>query len=420
MGGLIDALPFLSYTDGVVVIGAAILGLTSGVLGSFAVLRERSLVGDAIAHAALPGVCIAFLVTGAKDAGSLIVGAAFAGIAAAVLMVAIEQTSRIRPDAAIGVVLSCFFSLGIVLLTYISTLNNANQAGLEKYLFGQAAGLLEGDLVVMAALAGVSLLLVVIGFRVLKVALFDADFAGSLGLPVRVLDVAMTLLLVVAVVIGVRMVGAILMVAMLISPVVAARQLTNRLAVLLPLAGLIGAGIGIAGALLAGGSELPTGPVIVVVGFGVALAAVLLSPGRGVAWRARHVAAERRRALLDGVLLDVETAMHAGPPPTTEELHLATGRPRRRLARALRRLERAGLLRREGDERRLRLTQAGADAAHALEERRDLWAAWLEHGAALDLPDAREPDPRDLRGSLGDDVADRLRQLAGTAAEGAR
>lgn len=411
MGWLIDLLP-LSYTDAVVVIGAAILGLTSGVLGSFAVLRERSLVGDAIAHAALPGVCIAFLLTGAKDAGSLIVGAAFAGIAAAVLMVAIERTSRIRPDAAIGVVLSCFFSLGIVLLTYISSQNNANQAGLEKYLFGQAAGLLERDLVVMAALAGASLLFVAIGFRILKVALFDADFAGSLGLPVRVLDVAMTVLLVVAVVIGVRMVGAILMVAMLISPVVAARQLTHRLRTLLPLAGVIGAGIGIAGALLATGSELPTGPVVVVVGFCVALAAVLLSPGRGALWRARHVAAERRRAAFEGVLLEVETAMHAGPPPTAAELRLATGRPRAQLTQTLRRLERAGLLRRDGAEHRLRLSEAGAAAAHDLEQRRDLWAAWLEHGASLELPDAREPDPRDVRASLGDDIADRLQELA--------
>ncbi|MGK2940005.1 MAG: metal ABC transporter permease [Solirubrobacteraceae bacterium] len=411
MGWLIDLLP-LSYTDAVVVIGAAILGLTSGVLGSFAVLRERSLVGDAIAHAALPGVCIAFLVTGAKDAGSLIVGAAFAGIAAAVLMVAIERTSRIRPDAAIGVVLSCFFSLGIVLLTYISSQNNANQAGLEKYLFGQAAGLLERDLVVMAVLACASLLFVAVGFRILKVALFDADFAGSLGLPVRVLDVAMTLLLVVAVVIGVRMVGAILMVAMLITPVVAARQLTHRLRSLLPLAGVIGAGIGITGALLATRAELPTGPVVVVVGFCVALAAVLLSPGRGALWRARHVAVERSRAAFEGVLLEVETAMHAGPPPTAEELRLVTGRPRAQLARTLRRLERTGLLHRDGEEHRLRLTEAGAAAAHAMEERRDLWAAWLEYGASLDLRDAREPDPRDVRASLGDDVADRLQELA--------
>lgn len=413
MDWLIDLLP-LPYTDAVVAIGAAILGLTAGVLGSFAVLRERSLVGDAISHAALPGVCIAFLITGAKDAGSLIIGAACAGIAGAVLMVAIEHTSRIRPDAAIGVVLASFFSLGVVLLTYIAGTDNANQAGLEKYLFGQAAGLLERDLIVMAGLAAASLAAVAVGFRILKVAIFDPGFAASLGLPIRVVDVATTLLLVVAVVIGVRMVGAILMVAMLISPVVAARQLTHRLSTLLPLAGLIGMGIGVTGALLASSSELPTGPVIVVVGFVVVLAAILLAPGRGALWRARHVGRERRRAATEGVLLEIETAIHAGPPPTAAELHLVTGRPRRQLRRALASLDRAGLLEREGPERRLRLSESGAAAAHALEERRHLWSAWLEFGARVDVPDAREPDPRDLRGSLGDEVADRLEALAAT------
>lgn len=413
MDWLIDLLP-LPYTDAVVAIGAAILGLTAGVLGSFAVLRERSLVGDAISHAALPGVCIAFLLTGAKDAGSLIVGAALAGIAGAVLMVAIEHTSRIRPDAAIGVVLASFFSLGVVLLTYIAGTDNANQAGLEKYLFGQAAGLLERDLVVMAGLAAASLAAVAVGFRILKVAIFDPGFAASLGLPIRVIDVATTVLLVVAVVIGVRMVGAILMVAMLISPVVAARQLTHRMSTLLPLAGLIGAAIGVTGALLASGSELPTGPVIVVVGFVVVLAAILLAPGRGALWRARHVARERRRAATEGVLLEIETAMHAGPPPTVDELYLSTGRSRSALKRALAALDRAGLLERErfGGEERLRLSEAGAAAAHVLEERRHLWAAWLEFGAQVEVPDAREPDPRDLRGSLGDDIADRLEALA--------
>lgn len=127
MGWLID-LP-LSYTDAVVVLGTAILGLAAGVLGALAVFRQRSLVGDALAHSALPGVCVAFIVTGAKDASTLLIGAGLAGIVGARMIVGIERTSRILPDAAIGVVLSTFFSLGIVLLTYIASTNDANQAG---------------------------------------------------------------------------------------------------------------------------------------------------------------------------------------------------------------------------------------------------------------------------------------------------
>jgi len=410
---LIDLLP-LNYSDAVVVIGAALLGVTAGVLGVFAVLRRRSLVGDALAHAALPGVCIAFLATGAKDAGTLIAGAACAGVVGALLMAGIERTSRIGPDAAIGVVLSSFFSLGIVLLTYIAGRDNANQAGLEKYLFGQAAGLLERDLTVMAVLALGSFAVVAVGFRALKTTLFDPGFAGAAGLPVRALEVGMTLLLVVAVIVGLRTVGAILMVAMLVVPAVAARQLTGRLALLMPLAGLIGAAVGVTGALLSARARLPAGPVIVLVGVALVIAVVLLAPGRGVLWRARRLARDRRRALTEGVLVDLETAIHAGPPPTAAELALASGRPRRALRRALGDLDRAGMLRRKDE--RLYLSESGAAAAHVMLERRELWSAWIEHGWRLRLPDAREPDPTDLRGSLGDEYADRLRALAGQGA----
>jgi manganese/zinc/iron transport system permease protein len=410
VGPLIELLP-LPYTDAVVATGAALLGVCAGVLGTFAVLRRRSLVGDALAHSALPGVCVAFLVAGVKDPASLLVGAAIAGLLGAVMMVGIERTSRLRPDAAIGVVLSAFFSLGIVLLTHIGSRGDADQAGLERYLFGQAAGLVERDVTVMALLTLLALAVVVLAFRALKTTLFDPAFAGSAGLPVRAVELGMTALLVVAVVVGLRMVGAILMVAMLVVPAVAARQLTSRLAALLPAAGAIGAAVGVAGALLSARAELPTGPVIVLLGFLVVVAAVLLAPGRGVLSQAGRLRRERARTLTEGVLVDLETALHAGPPPTPDELEIAGGRSRRALRRGLRNLDRAGLLAREGES--IFLSEQGAAAAHAALRRRDLWSAWLEHGWRLELPDAREPDPRDVRGSLGDAMADRLEALAG-------
>lgn len=412
MEWLIELVP-LSYTNSVVLIGAVILGVAAGVLGAFAVFRERSLVGDALAHATLPGVCVAFIATGAKDATTLAIGAGVAAMVGAVLIVAIERTGRIRPDAAIGVVLSSFFSLGIVLLTYLGNFNNAGQAGLDTYLFGQAAGLLASDLVTMLVLCVASLGAVALAFRPLKATLFDPAFAGSVGLPVRALELAMTGLLVVAIIIGVRAVGAILMVAMLIVPAITARQLTDRLSTLLVLAGLVGAGVGATGALLSEAAELPTGPVVVITGFVVALAAVLLAPGRGVAWQARRSARERRKATTEGVLIDLETSLHAGPPPTADELGISSGRSASAVRRALRDLDRAGMLERDGE--RVFLSEAGAAAAHALLDRRALWGAWLEHGWRLDLPDAREPDPSDLPGSLGAEAVARLTRLAAEA-----
>jgi manganese/zinc/iron transport system permease protein len=402
---LIELIP-LSYTDSVVLIGAVILGVAAGVLGAFAVLRQRSLVGDALSHAALPGVCVAFIATGAKDAVTLAVGAAVVGVIAAGLILVIERTGRIRPDAAIGVVLTGFFSLGIVMLTFLGNFNNSSQAGLDTYLFGQAAGLLVSDLTVMGLLCAASIGLVAVAFRPLKVALFDLSFAGSVGLPVRLLELAMTAMLVIAIVIGVRTVGAILMVAMLIVPTVTARQLTSRLSTLLVVAGIAGAVVGSAGSLISTGAGIPTGPVIVLVGFVVAMSAILLAPGRGVVWKAHRVTSERRRALNEGVLIDLETALQSGPPPTVGQLASLSGRPPAGLRRALRNLDRAGVLRRDGD--RIALSATGTAAVQTLFDRRELWSAWLENGWRIELPDAGEPDPRDLRASLGDDLTDQL------------
>ena len=412
LSALIALIP-LSYTDAVVAIGAAIIGLTAGVLGVFAVLRGRSLVGDALAHATLPGVAIGFIVTGAKDAATLLVGAGIACLIAALVMVGIERTSRIPPDSAIGVVLAGFFSLGIVVLTYIAGQGNANQAGLDKYLFGQAAGLLEHDLLVMGALALSSLTAVCLAFRALKVTLFDPDFAAAAGLPTRVLEVAMTASIVVAVVVGVRAVGAILMVALLVAPAVAARQLTRRLSSMLAVAGVIGAAIGVGGALVSMRAELPTGPVIVLLGFVLVAVCVLGAPGRGVLWRAGTLRRDRRRLRNEAVLLDLQTALHGGPPMTPTDFALGSGRSVREVRRALGDLGRVGMLGHQG--RRVFLSQAGAGAARAVAERRELWSLWLEHGSTLTLPDAREPDPYDLRASLGDEYADALRALGTTS-----
>ncbi len=416
MSWVIDLIP-LPYTDAVVALGAAILGFVAGSLGVYAVLRERSLVGDALAHAALPGVCIAFLATGTKDPTTLLVGAAIAGLVGAWLIVGIERTNRVRPDAAIGVVLSGFFAVGIVLLTHIAGTGNANQAGLDRYLFGQAAGLQERDVIAMLAMGAVGIAVIALLYRPMKTALFDRDFAGSVGLHTRALDVLITALLVIAIVVGVRVVGAILMVALLITPSVAARQFTDRLHVLIPVSGLAGAAIGVGGALTSMSLEVPTGPVIVIFGFVVVVASLLFAPGRGIAWRASRLRQARRRAAVDGALTDVAAASSAGGPIVLDELASATGRTPRQMSRLGRELEHRGLARLDGSA--ISLTATGEDHVAELQERRRLWSLWLEHGWRLDLPDAREPDPLDLRRSIGDRSADRLLTFA-TAEAGPR
>ncbi|MBK1784140.1 metal ABC transporter permease [Prauserella cavernicola] len=294
IGWLLDALP-LSYPDAVVVVGTAVVGFVAGALGPLAVLRQRSMFGDAMSHGTLAGVAVAFLVTGAKVPEVLLLGAAVSAALAAFAMIALERTGRLRPDAAIGVVLSVSLTLGIVLLTHIGASGNSQQAGLNGYLLGQAAGLVERDIVLALALGAVALTVVLVGFRLLRSATFDPGFTSVAGVPSWAVDAVATGLLALAVVLGVRTVGAILMVALLVAPVVAARQLTKRLSTLVPLSGALGAACGAVGGVVSGRAELPAGPVIVLLATVVAVLSVTFAPRRGIVAKAR-----RRRARVAG------------------------------------------------------------------------------------------------------------------------
>ncbi len=282
----------LNYTLIVVGLGSALIGLISGALGTYAVLRRQSLLGDAISHAALPGIAIAFLLTGTKTPLILVLGAAIAGWVGTLLILSIVKLTRIKYDSALSLVLSTFFGFGLVLHTLIQRSGNANQAGLDTFLFGQAASLLERDVLTMGILGGIALLIVSLFWKELKLLVFDEGFATSIGLPVRSLDILLTSLLTVAIVLGLQAVGAVLMSAMLVAPAVAARQWTDRLGHMVLLAAFFGAIAGVSGTIISSSaSRLPTGPTIVMcatvfVGFSFALA-----PNRGLVW---HWARQRR------------------------------------------------------------------------------------------------------------------------------
>ena len=287
---------FLSdYTLQNVALGAAILGVISGVLGSFAVLRQQSLVGDALSHAALPGVCLGFIVAGARDLGAIMAGALLTGGLAALLILALTWLTRLKTDAAIGISLSVFFALGVVLLTVIQGSGGASQAGLESFLFGQAAAILRSDLEVMGAITGVALAVVLLLWKEFKLVTFDPTFARTLGLPVTVLEVTLTVMVALAVVVGLQMVGVVLMAAMVIAPAVAARQWTRRLEHMVVLSALIGMASGVTGAVISAlGRGLATGPLIVLSASAIVLVSILFAPGRGVVWDALKRAGERR------------------------------------------------------------------------------------------------------------------------------
>lgn len=294
------------HTFRTVALGSAALGITSGALGTFAVLRRQSLLGDAISHAALPGVALAFLLTGTRAPLPLVLGAALAGFAATLVVVGVTRTTRVKYDAALGIVLSVFFGFGLVLLTFIQRRPDASQAGLDRFLFGQAAALLRSDLVTMGVLGAGALVLMLVAWKELKLLAFDPEFGTSLGLSMRAIDVLLTALLVTAIVIGLQTVGVVLMAAMLIAPAAAARQWTDRLALVAALAAVFGAVAGVAGSVLSSETErLPTGPTIVLCATALVLVSLLAAPRRGLLWAALRSRRERRRLRVAAVLADL-------------------------------------------------------------------------------------------------------------------
>jgi len=284
MGDILHDLIF-DYTLRNVALGSALLGVVSGVLGSYAVLRRQGLLGDALAHAALPGICLAYLLTGSKATLVLLAGAGIAGWLGTLLLLRIVRDTALSEDAALGIVLSTFFGLGIALLTLIQQRNDANQAGLDRYLFGQAAALVSDSVVTFAILGGIALAIVALLGKEFKLLAFDPQFGATLGFPMQRLDVLLTSLLVIAVMIGLQTVGVVLMAAMVIGPGAAARQWTDRLSVMLALAALFGATAGVSGAVLSvTQSRLPTGPMIILCLTVIVVSSILFAPARGIVW----------------------------------------------------------------------------------------------------------------------------------------
>lgn len=260
-----------------VALGTACLGIVSGVLGSFAVLRRQSLLGDAVSHAALPGIALAFLLAGSAPI-VLLIGAGLAGWAATVLVGQITRNSRVPFDSALAGTLAVFFGFGLVLMSYIQGLRGAGSSGLSAYLFGQAALMREHDILTIAGIGGLAVGVLLLFWKEFKLLSFDPDFAASLGYSVRVLDLLLMALLVAAIVIGLQSVGVVLMSAMVVAPAVAARQWTNRLGPMVALAGLFGGLACVLGSIMSErlstpGRSVPTGPTIVM----AATAFVLLS-----------------------------------------------------------------------------------------------------------------------------------------------
>ncbi len=363
---LLEALTLqLGYNATLVTIGAALLGLAAGATGTFLFLGKRALVSDAISHATLPGVALAFMAMVAlggdgRALPGLLLGSAISSAVGLLCVSALTNRTRLSEDAAIGAVLSVFFGLGVVLLTVIQSMSTGRQAGLESFLLGSTAGMLWTDALVIALGGALVLALVALLRRPMTMVAFDPEFAAGAGMNVRRIELAMMGLALAITVVGLKIVGLILIVALLIIPAVAARFWSERVDHVVLLAGGIGGVSGYVGAAISATAPgLPTGPIVVLVAFGLFALSLVLAPGRGVlAAILRHRRFQARVHVRQGLL-----ALAQGQPiyePLT--LRLMRGRGLIRADGVATKAGRAQAARALLDERRWQLLRS--DPAH--------------------------------------------------------
>jgi manganese/zinc/iron transport system permease protein len=401
-----------------VIIGTSLLGAVSGLVGSFAVLRRRALVGDMLAHAALPGLCTAFLlgalaeplllehfqidVSLRRNLLVLLAGAFASGLLGVCLMTVVCRWTRTKEDAAIGIVLSTFFGAGVVMLSIIGRLPLDDRAGLSSYLFGQAAAMRNQDIFVIAGVSLAALIVLALFYKEFKVFSFDADFARSQGWPTLALDLTMMATLTVVTIVGLPAVGVVLMAALIIIPGAAARFWTDRLGRMLALSALFGMVTGLLGSIassrvlertwgfdpfqfLTGGGPMPTGPIIVLCGAALFLFSVLFAPRRGIVARMWSQWTLRRKTAREN-LLRTMYELSESRLPTLPEIPVETVQSNRAWSRAavdhlIRRAAYRNLVTVHGNT--VQLTQTGLVRAAQMTRNHRLWELFLIEGAGI-------------------------------------
>ena len=285
----------------VVILSTTLLGVTAGVVGTFLLLRRRSLMGDALSHATYPGIGIAFLVMVAfggegKWLPGLLIGATCTGLLGVMMVLAIRNTTRLKDDAAMGIVLGVFFGLGVALVRLIGYMPQADAAGLNSFIYGSAASMIPSDFRLILLVAGGTALGALLLLKELTLLCFDENFAASQGWPTLFLDLIMLALVTAVTVVGLQAVGLILIIAFLIIPATAARFWTHDLRRMLILSAVMGGASGWIGASLSAlFNDLPTGAVIVLVAASIFLMSMLFGPARGVVPRSVRHARLRRK-----------------------------------------------------------------------------------------------------------------------------
>lgn len=388
-------------------LAACMAGITCGLLGSFVVLRNMSLIGDALSHAVLPGVVLGFLVAGAASAG-LFLGAVMAGLFAALAITWIQRASPTKPDAVIGIVFTAMFSLGVMGISWLSKERGVH-LDLKDYLFGSMFGAKNEDLVLSAIILLVTIVSIGVFYRWLFATTFQPVVAQTMGMPVQAVHYFLMLLLSFAVVAALRTVGVILVVALLVTPAATALLLTKRLQSVVVLSGMLGFFAALGGFLVAVWLDTTPGPAMAVVAALGYLVAVLFAPGTGILAKIlshqkqqKHIHWEDAvklalRLEADG-RLDLATLQQEGSYSSQQAHALVRG------------LCQIGWLKREAHNK-LTLTEIGQERATRLVRAHRLWETYLVEKIGLS-PDQIHEEAEQFEHLLPDELLEEIdRQL---------
>lgn len=407
---------FFSFNDMnvvLVLVGVVLLLTSSAIVGTFTFLKKKALVGDAVAHAVLPGICLAFMISGSKNPYLITIGAFITGWLSLVIIDYIKAKSKIKEDTAIALILSVFFGVGILLLTNIQQSGNAAQSGLSSFLFGNAAALVLEDLKLFGIVAIVLLLMVVLFFKELKLLIFDEQHAKALGLPVKSLNLLLTTLTVLAVVTGIQAVGVVLMAAMLITPAAAARFWTEDMIKMLILAALFGALSGVVGTFVSyTAPTMPTGPWIVMVISFIAIVSFFIAPKKGII--AKQLEQNQlQRTLLEENLLKAfyhlsEASKGGSKGFSVNQLIEKRYFPEHALKSGMKRLQRKKLLLNQGE--KWMFTSEGLERGKRMVKLHRLWEMYLSTYLRI-APDHVHEDAETIEHIITPELEARLEKL---------
>ncbi len=407
------AVRFFSFQDPSLrnaLVGSMLLGICCGLMGAFLVVRKLALMGDALSHAVLPGVALGFLWNMTRDPLAIFIGATLAGLLGAGTVQLIRNTTRHKEDAALGFVLASFFGVGICLFTMIQNIPGGNKSGLDKFMFGQAAALSQGDVLLLAAVTLLAVGVVLVFYKEYTLTSFDAGFARSLGLPVQVFHYSLMLLLAFAIVSSLQAVGVVLVSAMLVIPAAAAFLLTDRFGLMLLISALFGLGSGALGSFFSFvGRNLPTGPFMVLAAAGMFAAALFFAPRHGIVsrwWRQRSRSARiRRENTLKAIYHVLENDSFLREIVSVSELADRRRETLEECQRQLAAVRRAGFVTAFGDA--VSFTPQGWQRACEIVRNHRLWELYLTNAAHIAADHVHE-DAEIIEHVLGEETVIKL------------